>query len=134
MRLGCEVAIILRVPLVCPIFIECPRAIHFSNQVPKTTESVSSNTHSRSEGPRLGAHPRASSERSSTNDLEAQIEDQSTGDNILPALFRRWGKYHYAGIAIVLLVLHIVRSVYSGFSGPDASGVSYNTSVYLIHY
>lgn len=98
------------------------------HQVHSTAENTyTSNAHNQSEGPRLGTDRRASSERSSVDDLEAQIEGQSTGNrNKLPLFFQRWGKYHYAGVAATLLVLHIVRSVYSELSVPDTNAVGRN--------
>jgi hypothetical protein len=83
---------------------------------PITAHSINtstSNPYNRSEGPTGEYSP--SIERRPDYDLEAQINGQLTDDDneILPGFFRRWEKHHYAGIATILLVLHIVRSVYT---------------------
>jgi hypothetical protein len=96
-----------------------------SLQAPTTTESAgASNLHNRSEGSRIHTES-VGSEQSFGPDIEAQIEDsQSTDDSSIPSVFFRrwgWGKHVYAGVAVVLLLLHIVRSVYSGTSGSDES-------------
>ena len=109
------------------------------NEASSTTENNNtSSMRSQSEGARLGVqHSRASSEHTSIDDLEAQVDGESAANcNMLPAFFQRFGRRHYAGIAIVLLVLHIVRSAYSGFP-PDAHGVSCSHGthgVYLTQY
>lgn len=86
-------------------------------QIPTSADNAS-NQHNQSEGSRSVY---SGSEQGSDYDLEAELDAQSAGDSTM-LFFQRWGKYHYAGVAGMLLLLHIVRSVYS--ASPRSDGVS----------
>src|ERR1700749_897845 len=86
---------------------------YLSHQAANSESRSASDQHNRREGGRTHSDSASTSEQSFDSDIEAQIDNRPADDSgVLSMLFQRWGKHHYAGVAAVLVLLHVARSVY----------------------